>query len=205
MLVPLDETDLIARARDGDDAAFAELLRLNEPALRACAARHGVGDFDDRLQIARITLIDAVRHYQPVAGAAFRTFLCKLAIHALIDDARRATAGIRGGNRKALDVSTALDAAVALDNSFDEDTIEALRRALVQLEPVLAEVIRRRLNGERHDDIAEQIGVARVTSFRLERAGLRRLAKLMGVRLRGGRPPALGKRRRLSHNCPTNV
>lgn len=68
--------ELATRAKAGSDAAFQELARRMDPALRAMARNYWARGLtcDDLHQEALVGLSEAVRDYRPDRGASFETF-----------------------------------------------------------------------------------------------------------------------------------
>lgn len=83
------ETELLARARQGDHRAFADLLRQHDPGLRALAFRM-VRDatlMDDALQEAYVKAYRALPEFRGEAG--FGTWIYRIVHNACIDLMRR--------------------------------------------------------------------------------------------------------------------
>lgn len=68
---------LIAKAKKGDDSAYAELIKMFEPYVMSIAKKYlALGDFDDIMQSGRLGLVLAVNKYDPdnEKGARFHTY-----------------------------------------------------------------------------------------------------------------------------------
>lgn len=82
-----DNAELLARVRDGDASAEAELLEANTGLIRSIALRfreraaesHGC-DFDDLMQLGAIGMIKAMKSYDPSFGTVFSTYAVPLII-----------------------------------------------------------------------------------------------------------------------------
>ena len=72
----LGDDDLVARYRDGDQAALSELLTRYRGFARAKARSYFLvgGDREDIVQEGMIGLYKAVRDFAPEAGSSFRSF-----------------------------------------------------------------------------------------------------------------------------------
>ena len=78
---------LLARVKEGDREAEAELLSLNSGLIRSIALRfkdraaesHGC-DFDDLMQLGSIGMIKAMKSYDPSFGTVFSTYAVPLII-----------------------------------------------------------------------------------------------------------------------------
>ncbi|MBQ7713351.1 MAG: sigma-70 family RNA polymerase sigma factor [Oscillospiraceae bacterium] len=94
----MDEAQLIARCRRGDEAAFETLIRLYEKRVYALCRRM-CRDEDDALEAAQDTFLAVWRGVGSFrADAAFSTWLYRLATNACLDVLRRE-------KKRALDVS----------------------------------------------------------------------------------------------------
>lgn len=83
-----DDTDLMLRARDGDDRAFGDLVRRYQKILLNFFARAGVQyDCEDLVQQTFLRLYRYRARYQ--ARARFSTFLFLLARQVWVDEIRR--------------------------------------------------------------------------------------------------------------------
>ncbi len=89
----MDDAVLIARAQDGDDQAFTQLLSRYKPLVRARASTMFIAgsDQEDVVQEGMIGLFKAVRDYQPARGASFRTFAARCVTAQILDAVRAAT------------------------------------------------------------------------------------------------------------------
>ncbi len=82
-----DNAELLARVREGDTSAEAEIIEANAGLIRSIAARfreraaesHGC-DFEDLMQIGAIGMIKAIKSYDPAFGTVFSTYAVPLII-----------------------------------------------------------------------------------------------------------------------------
>lgn len=82
-----DNAELLARVRDGDASAEAEIIEANAGLIRSIATRfreraaesHGC-DFEDLMQIGTIGMIKAIKSYDPSFGTVFSTYAVPLII-----------------------------------------------------------------------------------------------------------------------------
>ena len=117
------EAELLARAREGDHRAFADLLRRHDPGLRALAFRivRDATLMDDPLQEAYVKAYRALPRFRGESG--FGTWLYRIVHNSCIDLLRRtrdeapltpelAVAGpsVEAGVIAGVDVGNALDA-----------------------------------------------------------------------------------------------
>lgn len=82
-----DNAALLARVREGDTSAEAEIIEANAGLIRSIAMRfreraaesHGC-DFEDLMQIGTIGMIKAIKSYDPSFGTVFSTYAVPLII-----------------------------------------------------------------------------------------------------------------------------
>jgi RNA polymerase sporulation-specific sigma factor len=143
------ETELIMRARSGDDAAVNELLDRYRVLARTKARSYFLvgSDRDDVVQEGMIGLYKAIRDFQPDKGASFRTFaeLCVT---------RQIVTAVKGATRMKhapLSTSISLDKPVQGD---DGSTVLAdLVPALASADPAAAVVSAEQMRAlQRHFD-----------------------------------------------------
>jgi len=112
------ETELIQRARSGDDAAVHELLTRYRVLARTKARSYFLvgSDRDDVVQEGMIGLYKAIRDFQPDRGASFRTFaeLCVT---------RQIVTAVKGSTRMK---HAPLSSAVSLDKPVEGEDGERL-------------------------------------------------------------------------------
>ena len=170
------ETELVLRARAGDDAAIAELMDRYRVLARSKARSYFVvgGDRDDVVQEGMIGLYKAVRDFDPTGGASFRTFAEMCVTRQVISAVKAASRHKHGP----LSTSVSLDAPVDPDSdaasladvlpaASSADPAEAVVsadevRALQQhFEEVLTDleqqVLRHHVEGRSYDEIASML------------------------------------------------
>lgn len=173
---PLDDAQLIAGWRAGDEAAAAELVRRHTPALaRFLAAAGAREDLDDLVQD---TFFRAFRRIESYRGrASFSTWLMAIGSNALKDLRRRR----RGRTVVALEEQQLRDEG---DNPHEEavaeDLMARLERAVRRLPPMQRDVfLLRAQQGAEYREIAEaletSVGAARVHYHQ----AVKRLRKLL--------------------------
>jgi RNA polymerase sporulation-specific sigma factor len=142
------ETELIMRARAGDDAAVHELLDRYRVLARTKARSYFLvgSDRDDVVQEGMIGLYKAIRDFQPDRGASFRTFaeLCVT---------RQIVTAVKGATRMK---HAPLSQSISLDRPVDGDDGERLSDlvpALASADPAAAVVSAEQLRAlQRHFD-----------------------------------------------------
>lgn len=142
------DEELVARARAGDDAALDQLLVRHRTLARSRAGAWFLvgGDRDDLVQEAMIGLYRAIREYDPVAGASFRTFAELCATRQLVTAIRTATRLKHGP----LNHAVSLQRPTLVDG--DEHTLGDLLAAPVSTDP--AELV---LSAERIDELQAHV------------------------------------------------
>jgi RNA polymerase sigma-70 factor (ECF subfamily) len=183
--VAADEARLVRRARAGDAAAFAALVRRHEAAVLRLAGRMvGPDAAEDVLQQA---LLKAWRGLAGFAGgAAFGTWLYRIVANACLDHRRRALHAVETVSPTRLDEACALadpaaDPAEALAELAERrDRLAAVVWAWGEVPESDRRLLRAHLgDGRGYAELASELGVAPATvGTRLHRARarLRRLA-----------------------------
>lgn len=128
--------DLVLRAADGDELAFARLLRELDPLLRHHAgAMFAPGlEWDDFMQEARIALYSAVMDWSPGKGAAFVGFanmVLSRRLWTVVLTARRAKHGPLNGSLDLLGPPPGIhDPEVQLADVLGTEADDPLRRVI---------------------------------------------------------------------------
>lgn len=175
---PSDEKALLTRAARGDGAAFAELYREHVGRVYGLCLRLTA----DRALAEEHTQESFVRAWENLgsfrAEAAFGTWLYRIA-------ANLALGGLRDRNRRGLKVVQGLDQEVVEAVPEQASPIWEgldLEQAIGELPPgARAVFVLHDVEGWRHDEIAEQLGLAVGTS----KAQLHRARRLLRRRLEG--------------------
>jgi len=186
----MSETDtaLVLRARDGDRAAFEELVRRTS---RLVFARLylDTGRADRAEDLLQETLLLAYRSLKRLADpAGFRPWLLAIAHNVLIDDARRMTRQ----KRAAPAADTPVAALRAAGPSPDElAQREEVRQRVLSVLRSLPEEYRlpltlRYLTGADYDAIGEQLGLTNGSLRGLLHRGLKMLRDRLPHDLRNG-------------------
>lgn len=171
-----DGTDLVARAADGDTAAFEALYRENAGRVYAVCLRM-TGDPTTAEELAQEAFIKAWTSLDKFRGdAAFSTWLHRIATNTVLSH-RRSEARRRAKVTEQEDLS------------MHEDTADRTHRGpAVDLEGAIAELpegartvfVLFDIEGYRHDQIADRLGIAVGTS----KAQLHRARKLLREELK---------------------
>lgn len=154
----------IREAADGDQQAFAQIVRRMEPLILSQVRQFRTAGIeeDDLAQEALLGLLAAVRGYQPEKGAAFTTYATACIRHRLISVARR-----YGKQESAeipmeedLDlVDTTADPALRIQ---EREALEGLLDRLQQrLTPMEYQVLMLRLGDTSYDTIAARLGITK--------------------------------------------
>lgn len=164
-----DITLLLARARDGDRAAFDSLFELLYPELRRIArarlaphVRDAMLDTTALVHECYLKFAGAAR-LQPADRVHFLAYAATVMRSVIVDTARAGLAQRRGGDAAHVTLNTGVAEAVA--NPEDEilDVHEALD-GLARLDPRLAKVVEMRyFGGMKETEIAESLGLTERT------------------------------------------
>lgn len=172
----MDERELIARARDGDDAAFRVLYDENVKRTFRVVFRL-VGEETSARDYTQEAFIRAFRKLHQFRGdAAFSTWLHRIAVSVALNGLRRRTRRLK--RERSLDDAWGL---TAPDSTAEPDVKERLRDAIDGLSEIYRTVfLMHDLEGFTHEEIAGVLGVAVGTSkARLSRARAQ-LRELLG-------------------------
>ncbi len=168
------ESELVDAARDGDDAALAELMRRYSALARLKARSWFVlgADRDDVVQEAMIGLYGAIRDYEPDRGASFRGFAEVCVSRSILSAVRRGSrrkheplnralpldAPVSAGDDGVRTLAELLPAAEAADPLSQVVSGEQLRALLRHLDEVLSDlevqVLRHHVDGKSYEEIA---------------------------------------------------
>lgn len=162
--MPCDDAELAARARAGDESAFAMLIAQSEPMLRAQAAKFRSSglDAEDLAQEGLLGLLSAVRTFHSQKGAAFRTYATVCVRNRLISAARRFahTGGevpIEEAEHSARTLSESDPAAILAEKESVQQLLSNIQKLLSARE---YEVLLRHLNGDSYTRIASAMQIA---------------------------------------------
>lgn len=190
-----ESTLLVRRWRNGDPAALAELLERVEPGLRAYArlnmgpllrAREGASDIVQsslRRVLERLPALDFATEVE------FRAYLCRSALHLILERRRYHDADRRSPRREAGVVDTLPEAVLCAYRSIaspsraaiTSEEVERFESAFDQLEPEQREVLTlRRVVGLRLSQVADQLGLEYGAARRLLGKATARLSMLLG-------------------------
>jgi RNA polymerase sporulation-specific sigma factor len=169
------ETELILRARSGDDAAVHELLDRYRVLARTKARSYFLvgSDRDDVVQEGMIGLYKAIRDFEPDRGASFRTF-AELCVTRQIVTAVKSSTRLK---HAPLSTSTSLDTPVggdegirlgdlvpacsSTDPASSVEAAEQLRALQQHFDEVLSDleqqVLRHHVEGKSYDQIAAML------------------------------------------------
>jgi RNA polymerase sigma-70 factor, ECF subfamily len=149
-----DETDLLARLRAGDEAAYATLYRTHAGAV-AAVARRFLGDTDDAadaVQDAFVSAFKAMKSFE--GGSRLGTWLHRIAVNACLMKLRSRK------RRRAVPLGDADPATRRADDPLGRaEVAERVRACIDRLPPAYRAVIRLRdLEGLDTADVADRLG-----------------------------------------------
>ena len=169
------ETELILRARAGDDAAVHELLDRYRVLARTKARSYFLvgSDRDDVVQEGMIGLYKAIRDFQPDKGASFRTF-AELCVTRQIVTAVKASTRLKHaplstsvsldrpvGDEDAGSLGDLLPACSSNDPASAVVSADQLRALQLHFDEVLSDleqqVLRHHVEGKSYDEIAAML------------------------------------------------
>jgi RNA polymerase sigma-70 factor, ECF subfamily len=169
------ECGLVARCRNGDPAAWPELVRRYSPYVYAITVRAYRLSTQDAEDVFQEVFIRAWQHLDDLRDdAALRPWLGQLTRRLAIDRIRSGAREQARGDLEVASVLSAEDAMFGLDESL------AVRAAIEDLPPVQRDVVNRFfLQGQSYAEIAGELGVAEGTiASRICRARERLRAQL---------------------------
>ena len=182
--------DAVARARLGDEAAFAALWRWLQPGLLRSLAATEPGHAED---VAGEVWVDVARGISTFEGTAtaFRSWVFTLARRRAVDAGRRRSRRVRSVPLHDLEAPVDDDSATAM---VARQSLEAALAMVAALPPDQAEVVTLRVIGELTvTEVAAVVGksegAVRALSHRGLRALARRLATTDAARGRNAEPP----------------
>jgi RNA polymerase sigma-70 factor (ECF subfamily) len=177
---------LLARAREGDQAALDEVFARAIPLLKRWASgrlprwARDVVDTDDLVQETVINTLKHIDVFEYRADAALQAYLRQAVMNRIRNEIRRAT---RHPAPETLDTA-APDAGVSpLEELIGKQTVEAYDEALATLEPQEREAIVGRIeSGLSYDELARAMGRPSADAARMAVGrALLKLAKLLKV------------------------
>lgn len=179
---------LVARAKAGDESAFAALVEENQKKVYALALRM-VGDPEDAADLAQEAFLSAWKGLPQFQGtAAFSTWLYRLTTNACIDFLRREARRKRTGSVLSLDDTGDGDSLELPDDRADphraleqQQTREQIAQAMAKLSEEHRRVLAlREVAGLSYAQIADLLGVEEGTvKSRIARARLALRKKLL--------------------------
>ena len=162
----MSDVDLVARARQGDPAAFGELINRHRSAVYR-AARAALGSHADAEDAAQDAFLMAFRRLETFRGdASFKTWLLTIVWHQAINK-RRSLGRIwsRMVAPKDEEEATAIMASISTLNPTPEEATahgelrRAVQRAIRRLTPKLRDALLLAQAGEySYDDISAMLG-----------------------------------------------
>jgi RNA polymerase sigma factor (sigma-70 family) len=168
---PLEEQELVDRARRGDVGAYEELVRMYQDlAMRTAYVIAGGTDAHDAVQEALVKAYGALGSFR--SGASFRPWLLRIVANEAINRRRAARRQLNLALRAA-ESRPEGDAAPSPEGAaLERERHEELMQAMTKLKPVDRLVIAYRYWFElSEEEMAEALGVARGTvKSRLSRA-----------------------------------
>lgn len=163
-----DEADLLARARQGDAAAFGALVRLHQRRVYA-AALHVTGNHSDADDVAQETFVRAYRGLATFDGRSdFFTWLYRIAVNTALNrlrSTRRASARAQAGATEAAQVGGRPEGLGAPRLQPDElaavgEQVRATLVAMAELSPPLrVTLVLATIEGLGHRQIAELLDI----------------------------------------------
>ncbi|MDQ4072352.1 MAG: sigma-70 family RNA polymerase sigma factor [Actinomycetota bacterium] len=171
-MVPSDEAELVAKARDGDRAAFDELVRMTHASVYTLAYRL-TGNAEDARDVAQETYLRAYRSIHRFRGdSRFSTWLYRITANCastLIARRARTSHDELSLDEPVPDRRPEVDPEGMAESGFIRDRLTA---ALAELPPRLrAVVVLRDIYDLPHEAIAAELGISQeAAKVRLHRA-----------------------------------
>ena len=160
-------TMLVRQAANGDEEAFAAVMRRMTPLIRTQIHRfeHSGADEEDLRQECLVGLLAAIRHYREDAGATFTTYASTCMRNRLVSMARRY--GTLTQREQPLDADTDVPDTDGNDPEsrlLEQEGLSRLQEQLQQrLTPLEYEVLLARLEDQTYEQIAAHLGVSKKT------------------------------------------
>ena len=150
-------TQLVARAREGDEAAFECLYRDNIGRVYSLAIRLSGGDPQTAADLTQDVFVRAWRGLRNFRGeSAFSSWLHRLAVNAMLENARKDKR--RSARVLSMEEPERLDAFAAHDSPDERMDLET---AIALLPPgARTAFVLHDIEGYQHAEIAAQLGVA---------------------------------------------
>ncbi len=185
----MTEQELVARAKGGDQEAFAQLVEQTQDRVYSLALRM-VGDPEDAADLAQEALLSAWKGLPRFQGeAAFSTWLYRLTSNACIDFLRREKRRRAGGSILYLDAGGEEGGSIDLPDygadphrQLEQGEVRSqIAQALAELSPEHRQVLSlREVAGLSYTEIAAALGVEEGTvKSRIARARLALRKKLL--------------------------
>ena len=179
---------LLARAREGDAGARAELMNRYLPALyriahgRLPARARGQADTNDLVQTTLLKALNRLDRFEHRGEGAFLAYLRQILANQIRDEARRASSM---GEREELTDEIAQRDVTPLQQVIDRETLEAYDAAIAKLRSRQRQAVILRIEfGFDHAQVAEALGYSTPNAARLvvSRALLRLVSHLRNLR-----------------------
>lgn len=176
----MEEKELVARAKAGDETAFAALMEANQGRVYTLLLRM-TGSPEDAMELSQETFLNAWRGLKSFHGdSAFSTWVYRLASNVCIDFLRREK------RRRSISMTVSLDGEEGRQADLPDDrsgpqrlyerqeTREMVRKALLELSREHRQIlIMRELNGMSYAEIGAVLGLESGTvKSRIARARL---------------------------------
>ena len=172
----IDDGALAARAQDGDQSAFSELVRRHQAVVYRSCYRI-LGDREDSRDASQEAFIRAYRRLNTFKGrSAFKTWIIRVAMNVSLNERRR---------RKfpRTDIASAefiSDSEAPESELLKSEAAAQIHRALQLLQPNhRAAVVLRDLEGLTYQEAAESLGISEGTAKSWVHRGRQRLKELM--------------------------
>lgn len=177
-------SELILRARSGDERARDQLFQVVLPRLRQWvhgrlpARARTLLDTDDLVQISVVQALKHLDKFEPRHEGAFMAYLRQIALNRIRDELRRAARHPRG---EELNPDLTADVPSQIEQVVGQETLEAYERAMESLTDSQRQAVLLRVEfNYTYEEIAEALESPSVAAARmLVVRGLARLAENM--------------------------